>query len=133
MEHCMASYSILIADDELPIRILMRRLFHGAGFSVFEAGSGPMALQIALENSLDVIVIDLAMPGLAGRPVIASLRRHTCYQALPIFVMSGNALELAAIDAAPEEPTYLLAKPFMIDRVLAMVIQSCELARQARF
>jgi CheY-like chemotaxis protein len=127
----MASYTILIADDELPIRILMRRLFQGAGFSVFEAGSGPMALQIALENSLDVIVIDLAMPGLPGRQVIAALRGQMCYQALPIFVMSGNPLALAALDAAPEEPTYLLAKPFTLDQVLSMVIRSCDLARHA--
>jgi two-component system chemotaxis response regulator CheY len=121
----MNARTILIVDDEPPIRAMLRRLFLEAGYRVYEAGDGMEALQRAQETRFDAIIIDFAIPGLLGSEVVQQLRKRPGYQTTPIFVMSGDHAELADMPQMPYGPTYHLQKPMMLEQVLAQVSQAC--------
>lgn len=70
-------FRILVADDDADQRLVVRTLFGRAGFDdVIEAADGDAALQLALEESPDLIVLDLAMPVRSGVDVLPELHER---------------------------------------------------------
>ena len=77
-----AMQRILVVDDEPPIRRFLRASLSAQGYQVFEADDGPSA-RIALQrNAIDVLVLDLGLPGADGFEIIKQLREAG--SALPI-------------------------------------------------
>src|SRR5690606_15965738 len=68
--------TVLLAEDEEPLRRVVRRLLVGLGYTVLEAGGGEEALRIAeaLGRPIDLLLTDLVMPGMGGRELAAALR-----------------------------------------------------------
>jgi two-component system cell cycle sensor histidine kinase/response regulator CckA len=68
--------SILLADDEAPLRTLLRRFLEARGFTVWEANDGLAALRIGNEllNTLDLLIADIRMPGMEGTEVARHLK-----------------------------------------------------------
>ena len=58
--------SVLVIDDEAPIRLLCRVNLEAEGMSVLEARDGPSGLDAAAADTPDVILLDVMMPGLDG-------------------------------------------------------------------
>jgi len=67
--------SVLVIDDEAPIRLLCRVNLEAEGMKVFEAADGPTGLEQARENTPDVVLLDVMMPGLDGWRVVEALFR----------------------------------------------------------
>ncbi len=65
---------ILIVDDDEVIRMLLRQFLEGEGYVVVEAENGPAALEKVGEGSFDLIILDIAMPGLDGPGVCEHIR-----------------------------------------------------------
>lgn len=65
---------ILIVDDDEVIRMLLRQFLEGEGYAVIEAENGPVALETLGGESVDLIILDIAMPGLDGPEICA----HIC-------------------------------------------------------
>ncbi|MET0903392.1 MAG: response regulator transcription factor, partial [Acidimicrobiales bacterium] len=81
---------VLIVDDDADQRFVLRRLFRREGITeVFEAADGDDALVVAREERLDVVVLDLAMPGRSGIDVLPELREAV--GPVPIVVLSNLA------------------------------------------
>ena len=101
-----AAGRILVVDDDADVRTLTAECLRDLGCVVLEAESGAAGLAIArTEASLDLVVADLAMPGMDG-PTL-ELRVRTMHPALPVLFMSGDH------DAAHLLPgETLLRKPF---------------------
>ena len=57
---------ILIVDDDEVIRMLMRQFLESEGYSVVEAEDGRAALEKLAEQSFDLVILDIAMPGIDG-------------------------------------------------------------------
>lgn len=71
----MASATILIADDQSDLRVLMRRLLtRKHDWDVLEAADGPQALVVWREHEIDLAILDQRMPGLTGTEVARQLR-----------------------------------------------------------
>src|SRR5213082_1618195 len=66
--------SVLIVDDELP-NLMVLRGFLDAGYTVYEAQSGPEALRIAAEHELAVVIADQRMPEMTGIEMLEKLRQ----------------------------------------------------------
>jgi two-component system phosphate regulon response regulator PhoB len=79
--------SILVLDDDSDIRAVLRLRFESLGWCVSEARDGKEALEMAKQQSPDVIILDWMTPGLTGIEVLAGLRRHG-----PIISISPQAL-----------------------------------------
>ena len=110
--------AILVVDDDPKIRSVLGRGLRFEGYDVHLAREGNEALRIAREMPLDLVVLDLTMPGMDGLEVCHRLRRG----------MSAPILMLTARDAIPDRIAGLdsgaddyLTKPFDFEELLARV------------
>jgi CheY-like chemotaxis protein len=83
---------VLVVDDDLPLRQLMRRILEREGFTVTEADNGRAALERAREATPGLVVLDLMMPEMDGFEFVAEFRRHEGWRAIPIIVVTARDL-----------------------------------------
>ena len=79
---------ILIVDDEVQIRILIRQILEKQGYEVDEAEDGKIALRKFKENPFDLVIMDLIMPEKEGIETIMELKRE--YKDAKIIAISGG-------------------------------------------
>jgi two-component system KDP operon response regulator KdpE len=108
---------VLVVDDEPPIRRFLRTGLSAQGYQVFEAEDGPSA-RISLQgNAIDVLVLDLGLPGADGFEIIQQLREAG--SALPIIVLSSRTDEAGKVRALDLGADDYVSKPFGMDELLA--------------
>ena len=108
--------SVLIIDDELQIRRLLRVALEAAGYTVLEAENGQQGLSEVATHRPDVILLDLGLPDLDGLTVLKRLRE---WSETPVVILSVRADEtgkVAALDAGAED---YVTKPFSTVELLA--------------
>lgn len=81
------SFSILLADDEPGIRLLLKRVLAIQGYQIYEAHDGVTALDQFLHLQPDLILLDIAMPNLDGITVLQEIRQQN--QHVGILMMSA--------------------------------------------
>jgi signal transduction histidine kinase/ActR/RegA family two-component response regulator len=111
--------TILVVDDEEPIRVLAKAALEGFGHRVLLAADGQQALDVlGGKMGVDLAVLDLIMPGLAGVEAFSEMRRR--WPRLPILVVTGfsryEAYELGIPRSQP-----FLEKPYTIQMLAAAV------------
>ena len=109
---------ILIADDDPQLVRALRITLAAQGYDVVAARDGADALALAAKERPDLVLLDLGMPRLDGMTVIAGLRGWTT---APIIVLSGRTGSGDKVDALDAGADDYLAKPFIIDELLARV------------
>ncbi len=110
--------TILIADDEPRIRLLLRSILSGDGHEVVEAADGEAALAAARAHRPAVAILDVQMPGPSGLEVCRSLRADPDLVGTAVVIASADAAEAHAVAAGAAA---FLAKPFSVRRLLATV------------
>ena len=83
--------SVLVIDDEAPIRLLCRVNLEAEGMVVFEAGDGPSGLEVAGAERPDVVLLDVMMPGLDGWAVASALLENPATAEIPIIFLTARA------------------------------------------
>jgi two-component system, OmpR family, KDP operon response regulator KdpE len=109
---------ILVVDDEIEIVRALQRSLVAHGYEVFTAGSGEEALDAVHRHRLDLILLDLGLPGISGLEVCKRVRAES---SLPIIVLSVKDTErdkVLALDLGADD---YVSKPFGIDEVLARI------------
>ena len=114
----MSDPSILVVDDEPQIRRALRVVLTGHGYDVRLADSGEQALDMASVALPNVVILDLAMPGLSGLDVCRELRGWT---EVPIIVLSAKDQERDKVEALDLGADDYLTKPFGTDELLARI------------
>lgn len=117
------SRSVLIVEDDPPLRGLLQTLLRHAGQrNVEECTDGWEAIQLLTKRSFDVILLDLMMPGTDGLAVIEFLREHRPSQLRVVLVMTAAREEITdRLD--PEVVHGVIAKPFDNDAVVGLVLE----------
>ena len=110
--------TIMLVDDELDIRIILRILLEDAATRILEVGNGYDALTMAKKTRPDLILLDWMMPGLNGLEVVEALRRDPETTEIPVIMLSSRnhaeevkqilALGVIAYLAKPFSPLELL-------------------------
>jgi two-component system KDP operon response regulator KdpE len=111
--------SILAVDDEPAIRRFLRTGLSAQGYQVLEAEDGAAALALLRRNLVDVLVLDLGLPGMDGFEVIKQLRGQG--SVLPIVVLSSRADEAGKVTALDMGADDYVTKPFGMDELLARI------------
>jgi two-component system cell cycle sensor histidine kinase/response regulator CckA len=118
----MARQTILLVDDEPPIRELAADVLREEGYVVLEAQNGLEAVRYIERHGLpagdlSLVLLDMMLPILDGLGVL----QHVSAQrgGLPVIAMSASAQHLAEAEAAGARAT--LAKPFDLDALLEIV------------
>jgi two-component system, OmpR family, KDP operon response regulator KdpE len=111
-------HRVLIIDDEVQIRRLLRLMLEGAGYLVHEADTGQLGLTEAAAGQPDGIVLDLGLPDMDGTSVVARLREWSQTPILVLTVRDGEDDKIAALDAGADD---YLTKPFSSRELLARI------------
>ena len=107
---------ILVVDDELQIRRIMRAVLVAKGYEVMEAECGEEALRLIRSEKYDLILLDINMPGITGIEVCVEVRTSSD---IPIIIMSaGEENKARALDAGAND---YLKKPFGISQIFSCV------------
>lgn len=113
---------VLVVEDELSMRRLIRRILSGAGHNVLEASNGFEALSLLAAGAPDLVITDLFMPEKEGIETIRAIREE--HADLPIIAMTGGGyhanLELLGM-AEKFGANARLAKPFRREELLEAV------------
>jgi two-component system KDP operon response regulator KdpE len=110
--------TILVADDEAPMRKYISSNLKVRGYDVIVAADGMEALKLAGEHPLDLVLLDIGMPGPDGTQVLAALRRETH---VPVIIVSARGREHDKVQALDLGADDYLTKPFGVDELLARV------------
>ncbi len=124
---------ILIAEDEEPIRLLLLQFLEGEGFAVSEATNGTQVLTALSEKTVDLVLMDVRMPGKSGLDVLREAQHDG--GGLPIIVMTAFTTANMAIEAIQLGAYDYIPKPFDLDHVLVTVnnfFKRQELANQVQ-
>jgi two-component system, OmpR family, response regulator MprA len=109
--------AVLVVDDDPPIRRMLERTLTAEGYSVETAADGGTALAAVERSAPDLVVLDVAMPGVDGLDVCRRLRRAGL--ALPILLLTARDAvpdRVAGLDAGADD---YLVKPFAPEELLA--------------
>lgn len=112
------SAKILVIDDEMPIRRMLRIALKSAGYEVLEAENGETGLATIVRQQPDLVVLDLGLPDLDGHQVLAELRAWSKVPVIVLSVRSGDREKVQALDAGAQD---YVTKPFSIEELLARV------------
>jgi two-component system KDP operon response regulator KdpE len=110
--------TVLIADDEAPMRKYLSNNLKVRGYDVLAAADGVEALKVLAEHPIDLVLLDIGMPGPDGTQVLAALRRDT---QVPVIMLSARGRELDKVRALDLGADDYLTKPFGVDELLARV------------
>jgi two-component system copper resistance phosphate regulon response regulator CusR len=108
---------ILVVEDQKTLRQSLVRGLEGAGYEVFEAATGDDAARLAIEEQVEVVVLDLMLPGKGGLEVLGELR--TGGFASPVLILTARDSvdsRVAGLDRGADD---YLVKPFAFAELLA--------------
>jgi two-component system response regulator MprA len=115
----MAAHAILVVDDDPPIRRMLERTLAAEGYAVRTVADGGAALAAVERSVPDLIVLDVAMPGVDGLAVARRLRGKGL--GMPILMLTardGVPDRVAGLDAGADD---YLVKPFAVQELSARV------------
>ncbi|HXY16941.1 MAG TPA: response regulator transcription factor [Gaiellaceae bacterium] len=111
--------TVLVVDDDAPIRRMLARTLAAEGYAVETAADGGAALAVVERSVPDLVVLDVAMPGLDGLAVCRRLRRSGL--GLPVLLLTARDAvrdRVVGLDAGADD---YVVKPFASEELLARV------------
>ncbi len=113
--------TILLVEDEDPVRIFSARALRNKGYSVLEADCGEAALEIVNKNgnNINLIVTDVVMPGITGPSMIEEVLRK--YPKIKVIFISGYAEDTFVKTYGSERKFNFLPKPFTLKQLASKV------------
>jgi two-component system nitrogen regulation response regulator NtrX len=121
------SATILVVDDEPQILQVVAGILQDEGFEVITALDGEAALRLAADEAPDLVLLDIALPGLDGLEVLQELKKH--YPLLPVVIISAYGSVENAVKATRLGAYDFIEKPPHADTILLTVRNALEMAR----
>jgi len=117
--------TVLVVDDEAPIRKVVRYMLASAGYGAREATSGRKAIALLSDvkaaSEVSLVLLDVSMPGLSGRELIRQIRKLAPHARIVLF--TGYPLGADARDGIEHGADALLQKPATAEGLLATLRQ----------
>ncbi|WP_019645357.1 PAS domain-containing protein [Novispirillum itersonii] len=112
--------TILLVEDEDPVRVFAARALRNKGYTVTEARTGEQALDLLAENpAIDLLITDMVMPGIDGATLARTVRADR--PGLQVILISGYSEEAARGEIADSTDFHFLPKPFSLTQLAARV------------
>jgi len=121
---------VLVVDDDPAIREALRAVLEHAGHAVAEAPTGDRAVEMLDERRFDVVLLDLAMPGMHGLDALERIREIA--PDTGVIIVSGEATLANAIRAGQRGAFDFIEKPPDRERLLEMVTQAAQVTELRR-
>jgi two-component system, response regulator, stage 0 sporulation protein F len=112
-------FKVLIIDDQIGIRILLKEVFQQAGYETYCAENGHDALALFEKHHPNLVLLDMKIPGMDGLDILEQIRKLDAV--VPVFMMTAYG-ELDLIKQADKlGATCHFTKPFDIEELLQAV------------
>jgi two-component system, OmpR family, KDP operon response regulator KdpE len=108
--------TILVVDDEPQIRRVLRASLAAQNAQVLDSQSGEEALEILRHNTVDLVLLDLNMPGLGGLDTCRAIRNGWDVPIIVLSVRDSDRDKVEALDAGADD---YVSKPFSFDELMA--------------
>jgi len=120
-----AAATILMVEDEEPLRIAVSKMLRLKGFRVIECGDGTAALNLFRQNlpEIDVVVLDLNLPGMSGREVLAELQRVR--PGVKIILTSAYGRDWVQANLGGQLAWPYIRKPYQLAELTALLRSLC--------
>ena len=115
------SVKILVVDDELSIKKLIRATIEGENYTIYEAGDGIEALYSVKTLQPDLIILDVMMPGMSGYEVCKTVKSDPQISKTKILLLTAKGQKSDRKEAQKIGADYFLAKPFSPFELLRIV------------
>ena len=115
------SRTVLVVDDEPDIRLLTRLMLTTGGYRVLEAATGEEALETLNEHPVDLVFLDIRLPGIDGWEVLRRVQEADDLSNLPIVMMSAHTSPSTLARAREAGSAGYLVKPFKEEELLEYV------------
>jgi two-component system KDP operon response regulator KdpE len=109
---------ILVVDDDLQIRRVMRKMLTAQGYAVNDARSGEEALDRLRRDRHDLVLLDMAMPGMGGMEACRAIRSGWDVAIIILSVRDLEKDKIGALDAGADD---YITKPFSMQELLARI------------
>ena len=121
--------TVLIADDSMLIRAVVRAGLETCGYRVIEADDGPAAIEQCRLHAPDVVLLDIEMPNLDGHQVLAQLKSDPQLKDIPVVFLTIRTGVGDVVDALRGGAHDYLRKPFQPDELVARVGAALQVRR----
>jgi two-component system chemotaxis response regulator CheY len=112
---------ILAVDDSNSMRQMVSFTLKGAGYEVMDAEDGQKALNIAKQQSFDLVLSDVNMPIMDGLTLVRELRKLPAFKFTPILMLTTEAGKEKKMQGKEAGATGWIVKPFNPDQLLSTV------------
>jgi len=118
-------YSILIVDDSLPMRSVIKRTIKAAGYGqseLLEAANGQEALALLKSNWVDIVMTDYNMPVMNGLDFIKIIKKDDISKDIPVVVISTEGNKSKIKEFMDNGASGYITKPFTAEVIRALII-----------
>ena len=112
----MNKYTILVVEDDKPVRTLITTTLKANGYRFIEALTGEEAILQTTSHNPDVILLDLGLPDMDGVEIIRKVRSWSNVPIIVISARSEDSDKIGALDSGADD---YLTKPFSVEELLA--------------
>ena len=120
------SYSILIVDDSLPMRSVIKRTLKAAGYGsadLLEAANGQEAIDLLKNNWVDIIITDYNMPVMNGLEFIKAIKKEEESKDIPVVVISTEGNESKIKEFMDCGAVGYITKPFAAEAIRDLIVK----------
>ena len=113
--------NILVADDDEMLTQLIEHILDQAGYDVTSVGDGEHALEYAIRDKPDLIILDGMMPGMDGVEVLRQMKANSETRNIPIVMLTARGMERNIVGALEMGADEYIVKPFMPGELTARI------------
>jgi len=125
----MSNIQMLIVDDEERFLLTTQKILSRKGFDVMIAHSGQGAIDMLKENAVQVVVLDVKMPGMDGLATLREIKR--LYPFMEVIMLTGHATVPSAVEGMQSGASDYLMKPIDMDLLVEKVEEAVARRRAA--
>ena len=119
------SYSILIVDDSLPMRAVVKRTIKAAGYAsseLLEAANGQQALELMRNSWIDMVITDYNMPVMNGLDLIRCIKKEDLLKDIPVVVVSTEGNSSKIEEFMTSGAAGYITKPFTAEAIRDVIV-----------
>jgi two-component system, chemotaxis family, chemotaxis protein CheY len=114
------AYNVLIVDDSIPMRAVIKKIIKASGFNVgqlYEAANGMEALKVLNEEWLDLVLTDYNMPEMNGLELVEEMKRDETLKSMPIIMVTTEGSRERVEEFIAKGVMDYIKKPFTPEQI----------------
>jgi len=111
-------HKVLVVDDNPDSVAIMRGILEGRGYDVAAAHSGTEALQFLKKETVDLVLLDIMMPGMSGMEVLQRIKDEAATGRLPVILVTAKTQDEDLLSGYQYGADYYITKPFTAKQLL---------------